>query len=53
MELTVIQQLISSLGFPIFVAIWLLIKSSQDMEKMTKALISLEKAILQINERRE
>lgn len=53
MELTVIQQLISSLGFPIFVAIWLLIKSSKDMEKMTKALISLEKAILQINERKE
>jgi hypothetical protein len=33
-----IQQLISNLGFPIFITLWLLVKSSKDSKDHTDAL---------------
>ena len=40
-----IMQFISSLGFPIFVAVWMLYKSSKDNEKMTETIHDLKNAI--------
>ena len=40
-----IMQFISSLGFPIFVAVWMLYKSSKDNEKMTETINDLKNAI--------
>lgn len=40
-----IEQFISTLGFPIFVAVWMLYKSSRDNEKMTETINELKNAI--------
>lgn len=40
-----IYQFISSLGFPIFVAIWMLYKSSKDSERMNETINELKNAI--------
>ena len=40
-----IYQFISTLGFPIFVACWMLYKSSKDNEKMTETINDLKNAI--------
>ena len=40
-----IANFISNLGFPIFVAIWMLYKSSKDNEKMMEAINELKNAI--------
>lgn len=40
-----IMQFISTLGFPIFVAVWMLYKSSKDNEKMTDTINELKNAI--------
>lgn len=40
-----IVNFISNLGFPIFVAIWMLYKSSKDNEKMTTTINELKNAI--------
>lgn len=40
-----IMQFISTLGFPIFVAVWMLYKSSKDNEKMTETINELKNAI--------
>lgn len=40
-----IEQFISTLGFPIFVAVWMLYKSSKDNEKMTETINELRNAI--------
>lgn len=40
-----IANFISNLGFPIFVAIWMLYKSSKDNEKMTETINELKNAI--------
>ena len=40
-----ISQFISNLGFPIFVAVWMLYKSSKDNEKMTETINELKNAI--------
>ena len=36
---------ISGLGFPIFVAVWMLYKTSEDSEEMRKSINELKKAI--------
>lgn len=41
-----ISQFISNLGFPIFVAVWMLYKSSKDNENMTKTINELKNAII-------
>lgn len=40
-----IVNFISNLGFPIFVAVWMLYKSSKDNEKMTETINELKNAI--------
>ena len=40
-----IAQFISNLGFPIFVAVWMLYKSSKDNERMTETISDLKNAI--------
>lgn len=40
-----IYQFISNLGFPIFVAVWMLYKSGKDNERMTQTINDLKNAI--------
>jgi hypothetical protein len=40
-----IANFISNLGFPIFVAVWMLYKSSKDNENMTETINELKNAI--------
>ena len=40
-----IANFISNLGFPIFVAVWMLYKSSKDNERMTETINELKTAI--------
>lgn len=40
-----ISQFISALGFPIFVAVWMLYKSSKDNERMNETINELKNAI--------
>ena len=40
-----ISQFIANLGFPIFVAVWMLYKSSKDNEKMMETINELKNAI--------
>lgn len=41
-----IAHFISNLGFPIFVAVWMLYKSSQDNEHMMETINELKNAII-------
>lgn len=45
-SVNLITQFISTIGFPIFVAVWLLFRDTQEKEKMTAALDKLSDAIL-------
>lgn len=47
----IVTQVIGQLGFPIFVAVYMLLKSSKDNEKITTALNELKEAILLLNSR--
>lgn len=49
MDFSVVGNIISSIGFPIFVAVWLLWKSSNDTREMERAINALENAILEIS----
>lgn len=40
-----VSQFIANLGFPIFVAVWMLYKSSKDNERMTETINELKTAI--------
>ena len=40
-----VSQFIANLGFPIFVAVWMLYKSSKDNEKMMETINELKNAI--------
>lgn len=40
-----IAQFISQIGFPIFVAVWMLYKTSKDSEKMNESINELKNAI--------
>lgn len=48
MDFENITNLISSIGFPIFVAVWMLYKSSNDSKELTAAINQLENAILDL-----
>ena len=43
-----VQGFISSVGFPIFVAVWMLYKSSKDSDKMSESLQELKNAITEL-----
>lgn len=40
-----ISQFITNIGFPIFVAVWMLYKTSKDSEKMNESINELKNAI--------
>jgi len=46
-------QIISQVGFPIFVAVYMLFKGSKDQAATSTALASLETAIVKLTERIE
>lgn len=48
MDIQVVNNLISSVGFPIFVAIWMLYKSSKDNEEMRGTINELKNAITEM-----
>lgn len=48
MDAQVVQGFISSVGFPVFVAVWMLYKSSKDAEKMSESLQELKNAITEL-----
>ena len=51
MDMSEITQIIANLGFPIFVAVWMLYKSSSDSEKMRSAISELKDAIVIFTEK--
>lgn len=48
-DISVVSQFISSLGFPIFVAVWLLYRSHKDNAIIKDAIDKLENAIIELN----
>lgn len=48
MDVQVVQNLISSVGFPIFVAVWMLYKSSKDSEALKDTVSELKNAITEL-----
>lgn len=48
MDMSAISQIISSLGFPIFVAVFMLYKSSKDSEEMRATINDLRVAITEL-----
>lgn len=49
MDMSTMQGLISSVGFPIFVAVWMLYKSSKDSEALKDTVNELKNAITELN----
>lgn len=49
MDMNGIQTIISTVGFPIFVAVWMLYKSSKDSEKMSETINELRNAITELS----
>ena len=48
MDTQLVQGFISSVGFPIFVAVWMLYKSSKDADRMSEGLQELKNAITEL-----
>lgn len=48
MDMSAITQIISSLGFPIFVAVFMLYKTSKDSEEMRATINELRVAITEL-----
>lgn len=48
MDINIVTQVISQLGFPIFVAIWMLYKTSKDNETMNETIQDLRNAITEL-----
>ena len=51
MDMTEITQITGNLGFPIFVAVWILYKSSSDSADMRSAISELKEAIVVLTEK--
>lgn len=51
MDMTEITQIIGNLGFPIFVAVWMLYKSSSDSADMRGAISELKEAIVVLTDK--
>lgn len=49
MDIGAIQNLISSVGFPIFVAVWMLYKTSKDSEALKDTISELKNSITELN----
>lgn len=50
MDYNTLSQFITSVGFPIFVAIWMLYKTSKDSENMQSAIQELKLAITKLTD---
>lgn len=48
MEIGELQSLISSVGFPIFVAVWMLKKTSKDSESLKDTISTLNNSITEL-----
>lgn len=48
MDIQLVQNLISSVGFPIFVAVWMLYKSSKDSESLKDTISQLNNSITEL-----
>lgn len=48
MDIQIVQNLISSVGFPIFVAVWMLYKTSADSKEMSNTISELKNAITEL-----
>lgn len=48
MDIQLVQNLISSVGFPIFVAVWMLYKTSKDSSEMKDTINELKNAITEM-----
>lgn len=48
MDMGAIQNLISSVGFPIFVAVWMLYKTSKDSESLKDTISTLNNSITEL-----
>lgn len=48
MDVQLIESLISSVGFPIFVAVWMLYKTSNDSKEMANTINELKNAITEM-----
>lgn len=46
-----LATIISQLGFPIFVAVWMLYKTSKDSEEMRESINDLKTAIITLTDR--
>lgn len=51
MDMSAISQLISTVGFPIFVAVWMLYKSSEDSKQTRQALDDLTIAVTKLSDK--
>ena len=51
MDMSEVTQIIANLGFPIFVAVWMLYKASSDNENMRSAISELKDAIVIFTEK--
>lgn len=51
MDAQAITSMIGNLGFPVFVACWMLYKSSKDSEDMRSAITDLKEAITVLTEK--
>lgn len=49
MDMSTVGSFISSVGFPVFVAVWMLYKTSKDSEKMTETVAELKNAITELS----
>lgn len=48
MDIQLVQNLISSVGFPIFVAVWMLYKTSKDSEALKDTISELKNSITEL-----
>ena len=51
MDVSAVSQLISTVGFPIFVAVWMLYNSSEDSKQTRQALNDLTIAVTKLSDR--
>lgn len=51
MDMSAVSQIISTVGFPIFVAVWMLYKSSEDSKQTRQALNDLTIAVTKLSDR--
>lgn len=51
MDLSAVSQIISTVGFPIFVAVWMLYKSSEDSKQTRQALNDLTIAVTKLSDK--